>query len=241
MPYHFFRHRYRPWFRYGRRFYRRHRPLRWSWLSPEGPASSSFVAWAQSVLAQVFGPVVPQNGVFGSETRAFVAQFQAQRGLPATGDLDGATVAALQAVEVGPELATPIPRRPEPRMPRGPRPEPGMPRGPHPEPGMPRGPRPEPPRGRQGDAGSPHLGGRDPSMSPAREPAMAPPGRAAGQLPRTPVSPAAQASPSEAPLNPRHGQPAGSSEESELAPSSTEALKRGRWVRHHDRIVLIGA
>jgi len=235
MPYHFFRHRYRPWLRYGQR-YRRHRPYRWSWLhrpySPDGPVSSSFVAWAQSVLAQVFGPVVPQDGVFGSETRGFVTQFQAQQGLPGTGDLDGATVAALQAVGVGPEPA-PIPWRPEPGMPQGPYPERGMPRGPHSEPGV--------PRGRHGDAGGPLPGERGQPMPP-REPAMAPPGRSAAQLPRTPISPAAPTSPSETlpKVKPRHGQPDGSSEESELAPSPTEVLERGRWVRGHDRIVLIG-
>jgi Putative peptidoglycan binding domain len=228
MHYPFFRHRYRPWHRYGRRFYRRRRPYRWSWLrrySPEGPISSSFVAWTQSVLAQLFGPVVPQDGVFGPETRGFVAQFQAQQGLPATGDLDDPTVAALQAVGVGPELSAPIPSRPEPRMPRGPHPEPGM------------------PRRRHGDTDSLPPGERGQPRPPPGEHAMTPPERSAAQLSRTPISPAAPASPSEVPPKPnrRHGQPAGSSEESELAPSSTEVLERGRWVRRHDRIVLIGA
>jgi hypothetical protein len=229
MPHHFFRHRYRPGFRYGRRFYRHHRPSRWSWLhgpySPEGPVSSPFVAWAQSVLAQVFGPVVPQDGVFGSETRGFVAQFQAQQRLPSIGDLDDATVAALQGVEAGPGLATPIPSRPEPRMPRGPHPEPGM------------------PRRRHGDTDSPPPGERGQPRPPPGEHAMTPPERSAAQLSRTPISPTTQASPTEAPPkpNPWPGQPVESSGESELAPSSMEVLERGRWVRHHDRIVLIGA
>jgi hypothetical protein len=111
MPHHLYHHR--PGFRYRRRFYRRHWPYRWSWLhspdSPEGPVPSPFVAWAQRVLAQVFGPIVPQDGVLGPETRRFVGQFQAQNGLPTTGDLDGATVSALQAAAAG-SLAAPIPR-----------------------------------------------------------------------------------------------------------------------------------
>jgi peptidoglycan hydrolase-like protein with peptidoglycan-binding domain len=96
---------------YNLRSYRRHGPFygrywghygrRWPWLhgpfAPPGPISSSFVAWAQSALASVFGPAVPQDGVFGPETRGFVQRFQSQQGLPATSDLDGATVAALQA------------------------------------------------------------------------------------------------------------------------------------------------
>jgi peptidoglycan hydrolase-like protein with peptidoglycan-binding domain len=91
-PYPHGRYYGRHWGRYGRR---------WPWVhvpfAPPGPISSPFVAWAQSVLASVFGPAVPQDGVFGPETRGFVQRFQAQQGLPATSDLDGATVAALQA------------------------------------------------------------------------------------------------------------------------------------------------
>jgi hypothetical protein len=230
MHYHFFRRR--PGFRYGRRFYRHQRPSRWSWLhgpySPEGPASSPFVAWAQRVLAQMFGPSVPQDGVFGPETRQFVQQFQAQRGLPATGDLDDATVAALQAVGASPGLATPIPWRPEPGMPRGPHPEPGMPHQWHGDPGASHR------RGRESP--SPHPGGGGP--------ATPQPGRSAQQPPPTPISPVAPPSPSEVPPRPRRGHPpgpAGSGEEAELAPSSADVLERGRWVRRHDRIVLIGA
>jgi hypothetical protein len=232
MPYHFFRHRYRPGFRYGQGFHRRHRPYRWSWLHrqypPEGPVSSPFVAWAQRVLAQVFGPIVPQDGVFGSETRGFVGQFQVQRGLPTSGDLDDATVAALQAAVAGPELGTPIPWRLEPGMPRGWRPEPGM------------------PHGRHGDPGAPHRGRREPPMPQAggREPPTPQPGRSAPQPPPPPISPAAAPSPSEAPAHPHHVHPPGppgSGEEAELAPSSPQASKRGRWVREGGRIVLIGA
>jgi peptidoglycan hydrolase-like protein with peptidoglycan-binding domain len=96
---------FRPGFRYGPHFYGRnwgHYRPRWPWIAhgpffSHGPTSSSFVAWAQSALATVFGPAVPQDGVFGPETRGFVQRFQVQQGLPATSDLDGATLAALQA------------------------------------------------------------------------------------------------------------------------------------------------
>ncbi len=98
-PYHSFGYRYRPGLPYGPRFYGRDWPYRSPRLPlrylPEGPISSSFVAWAQRVMAQVFGPIVPIDGVFGLETHRFVVQFQAQQGLPTTGDLDDATVAAL--------------------------------------------------------------------------------------------------------------------------------------------------
>jgi hypothetical protein len=234
MPHHFYRHRYRSGFRYGRRFYGHHRPYRWSWLrdpySPEGAVSSPFVAWAQSVLAQVFGPIVPQDGVFGSETRGFVAQFQAQQRLPSTGDLDDPTVTALHGVGAGPGLATPIPWRPEPGMPRG----------------------------RHGHPGAPHPGGREPHPDPAPQaPPVAPPSftdkpRPRGQKPPMPqpdrsapqAPPVEPPSPSEVPTRPPRGHPpgpAGSGEEAELAPSSADVLERGRWVRRRDRIVLIGA
>ncbi len=214
MPYHFYRHRYRPGFRYGRRFYGRHG--RWPWLhrpySPEGPVSSPFVAWAQRVLAQVFGPIVPQDGVFGPETHRFVVQFQAQQGLPTTGDLDDATVAALQAA-VGPELATPIPWRPEP----------GMPHGWHGEPGM------------------PHPRGREPAMpQPGRTAPQPPPTPiSAAVAPPPPMPPSSQAPP-----HPHHVHPAGPpgpGEQRELAPGSAETSQRGRWVRDGRTIVLIGA
>jgi peptidoglycan hydrolase-like protein with peptidoglycan-binding domain len=232
MPYHFYQHR--PGFRYRRRFYKRHWPYRWSWLhspdSPEGPVPSPFVAWAQRVLAQVFGPIVPQDGVLGPETRGFVAQFQAQQGLPSIGDLDDATVAALQGVEAGPGLATPIPWRPEPGMPRG----------------------------RHGHPGAPHPGGREPRPDrPAPQPlAVVPPSftdkpRPRGQEPpmpqpdrSAPQAPVAPPSPSKVPTRPPRGHPAGpagSGEEPELAPSSADVLERGRWLRRRDRIVLIGA
>ena len=239
MPYHF--HHHRPGFRYRRRFYRRHWPNRWSWLhspdSPEGPVSSPFVAWAQRVLAQVFGPIVPQDGVFGSATRGFVGQFQDQYGLLTTGDLDGATVSALQAAVAGPELATPIPWRPEPGMPRRWRPEPGVPHGRHgDDPGAAHPGRREPLM--------PHPGRREPPMAQAggREPPTPQPGRSAPQPPPSPISPAVPPSPSEAPAHPHHVHPPGPpGEEAELAPRSTRASKRGRWVREGGRIVLIGA
>ena len=116
-------YRFRPFYRHGP-YYGGHGPYygrwhhgrrRWPWLqvpfAASGPIASSFVAWAQSALATVFGPAVPQDGVFGPETRGFVQRFQAQQGLPPTGDLDGATVAALQAA-VSPEPASPPPPPP---------------------------------------------------------------------------------------------------------------------------------
>jgi peptidoglycan hydrolase-like protein with peptidoglycan-binding domain len=110
---------FRPGFRYGPHSYGRY-GRRWPWLHgpflPHGPISSSFVAWAQSALATVFGPVVPQDGVFGPETRGFVQRFQTQQGLPPTGDLEGATVAALQAAG-SPEPPPPPPPPPEPPPP----------------------------------------------------------------------------------------------------------------------------
>ncbi|MBV8835694.1 MAG: peptidoglycan-binding protein, partial [Myxococcales bacterium] len=112
-PSHYF-HSYRPFYRHGPYYghYWRHYGRRWPWFQPfgySGPTSSSFVAWAQSVLATLFGPAVPQDGYFGPETRSFVQRFQAQQGMPPTGDLDGGTVAALQAAS-----------RPEPPMPAPP-------------------------------------------------------------------------------------------------------------------------
>jgi peptidoglycan hydrolase-like protein with peptidoglycan-binding domain len=113
--------RFQPGFRYWPHFHGHgwgHNRWRWPWLRPawpQGPSSSSFVAWVQGRLAMVFGPVVPQDGVFGPETRGFVQRFQAQQGLPPTGDLDGTTVSALQT-GASPEPPPPPPP-PEPPPP----------------------------------------------------------------------------------------------------------------------------
>jgi peptidoglycan hydrolase-like protein with peptidoglycan-binding domain len=106
---------------------------RWRWLHyptalpfPVGPSPSSVVAWAQQCLAQIFGPGVPQDGILGPETRGFLAQFQTQQGLPATGSLDDSTMAALQAAVTMPPTPPPEPPPPEaatsPPPPRGPLP-----------------------------------------------------------------------------------------------------------------------
>jgi len=119
---HFHSNRFRPFYRHGPYYgrYWHHWRRRWPWLqvpfADSGPIASSFVAWAQSALATVFGPAVPQDGVFGPETRGFVQRFQAQQGLPPTGDLDGGTVAALQAA-VSPQPASAPPPPPAPPMP----------------------------------------------------------------------------------------------------------------------------
>jgi Putative peptidoglycan binding domain len=210
-PYHF--HGYRPRFRYGRRFYGRHWPYRWHWLHrPEGPISSPFVAWAQRVLAQVFGPIVPQDGVFGPETRRFVEQFQAQQGLPVTGDLDDATVAALQAA-VGPELTPPIQWRLEPgiRHPEGPE--------------LPM-PRPE---------------GREPAMpNPGRAAPRPPPTPISAAAPRPAMPPSSSQTPPHS-HHPHPPGPPEPGEQGELAPGPAESAQRGRWIRYRGRIILMGA
>src|ERR1700728_3158550 len=123
-----YRYRLHPYRRLGSYYYGR----RWPWLQgatwSQDPVSSSFVAWAQRCLAIVFGPVVPQDGVFGPETRGFVEQFQAQHGLRATGDLDEATVSALQAaVSSGPAVSSPSEPAPPPPIFVAPPPSPGAP------------------------------------------------------------------------------------------------------------------
>lgn len=107
---------YRPGSRsyYRPRYFRRGYGGRWRWAHAyplPGPAPSSSVAWAQQVLTQIFGPVVPQDGILGPETRGFVARFQAHQGLAPTGDLDDMTMSALQAA------TTPPPREPPPPPP----------------------------------------------------------------------------------------------------------------------------
>jgi hypothetical protein len=137
-------------------------------------------------------------------------------------------MAALQAVAVGPELATPIPWRPEPGMPRGPHPEPGVPREWH------------------GDPHAPHRGGREPPTPQpgGGGPAMPQPARSAQQPRPIPNSPAVSSSPSEAPPHAHPVRPPGppeSGELGELPPRFTEASQRGRWVRDGGRIIIIGA
>jgi Putative peptidoglycan binding domain len=69
---------------------------RWRWLGggEQEPMAASVLPWAQSCLAQLFGPGVVQDM---ASTRQAIQQFQTQQQLPVTGDLDGNTVSALQA------------------------------------------------------------------------------------------------------------------------------------------------
>jgi hypothetical protein len=119
-------HRQRPWSRayyrpryYGHGWGTRGYGRRWRWantspvVAPLGPVPSATVAWAQQALAQIFGPVVPQDGILGPDTRGFIAHFQAQQGLPPSGDLDDATLSALQAATAPPP---PVPEPPPPRV-----------------------------------------------------------------------------------------------------------------------------
>ena len=80
------------WLGYGRR---------WPWfyrsIWRDGLVSPT-VAWAQTCLAQLLGPRVPQDGIMGPGTREAIEQFQMQQQLPPTGILDDNTVGALQAV-----------------------------------------------------------------------------------------------------------------------------------------------
>jgi peptidoglycan hydrolase-like protein with peptidoglycan-binding domain len=103
-----------------------HRGRRWGWLGAAGvPAptlSSDWVAWAQSCLARVVGPWVPQDGVMGPDTVRAVQQFQTQQQIPVSGMLDSGTIAALQGACSGPAAGPPGP----PPPPMGP-PPPGPP------------------------------------------------------------------------------------------------------------------
>jgi peptidoglycan hydrolase-like protein with peptidoglycan-binding domain len=61
------------------------------------PGDRPQIVWAQSCLAQILGPWVLQDGVWGKNTADAIRMFQEQRQLPLTGVLDGDTVNALQA------------------------------------------------------------------------------------------------------------------------------------------------
>jgi len=106
------------WRGYGRRWGWAHP---WPAVAPQGPSAT--VAWAQQALAQIFGPVVPQDGFLGPETRGFVAHFQGQQGLPPIGDLDDATMSALQAATAPPPAPEPPPPLPMMMGPPPPPPE----------------------------------------------------------------------------------------------------------------------
>jgi hypothetical protein len=77
-------------------------------LAPPAPSlGPQWVSWAQSCLAQVVGPQVPQNGIMGEPTRHAIRKFQKQQQLPPTGMLDSATISALQAACSGPPATPP--------------------------------------------------------------------------------------------------------------------------------------
>jgi peptidoglycan hydrolase-like protein with peptidoglycan-binding domain len=89
--------------RYGGNRYFRNR--RWSWLhrrdwrrwdqGGDGGQDPTILE-AQSCLAQVIGPWVPQDGRLGPETQRAIQTFQQQAQLPPTGVIDDATMSALQ-------------------------------------------------------------------------------------------------------------------------------------------------
>jgi hypothetical protein len=248
---------YRPGY-YGRgwgwRGYRR----RWPWMygpsaAPIGPVPSAGVAWAQQALAQIFGPVVPQDGILGPETRGFVARFQGQQGLPPTGDLDDATMAALQAVTAGPAVPSPLAEAPPPPIFGGPPPlPPGPPEiipGPpwhhHHEHPLPPGPPmiiPGPPRHHRGDH-PPRMG------LPPGPPGIiaAPPGQLRGEHPMPPGPPPGPPGVVAAPPGQHRGErpmPPGVGEVGELSggpATPQESSARGRWIRRGERIILMGA
>jgi Putative peptidoglycan binding domain len=63
----------------------------------EAPAADpQIVAWAQTCLAQVVGPWVPQDGSLGGTTQRAIQIFQTQMNLPPSGALDDNTLIALQ-------------------------------------------------------------------------------------------------------------------------------------------------
>jgi peptidoglycan hydrolase-like protein with peptidoglycan-binding domain len=220
-----------PVVRFGLRAYRpfrRYYGRRWPWLQgggwSQGPASSSLVAWAQSCLATIFGPVVPQDGVFGPETRGFVQQFQAQQGLPTTGDLDQATVSALQAaVSRGAVVSSPSQPAPPPSTFVVPPLSPGAP-APAPVASGHWTPHHHPHRGAPWFSSPPPLEGGHPGAAPRRDATA-------------PASPAAPATSPAAPAASPHP----SSELSEIAAGWSEPVERGRWMRINGRIFLIGA
>ena len=100
-----------------------HRGRRWAWLSQAGagaPLSSAWVSWAQSCLARVVGPWVPQDGIMGPQTLQGIQMFQTQQQLPATGMLDSGTISALQTACSAPSAAPPPPPAGPPPPPAGP-------------------------------------------------------------------------------------------------------------------------
>ena len=103
--------------RYAHRFGQRRR--RWRGLR-RGLTSDPRILWAQSCLAKVVDPSVPQDGMLGPQTQQAISSFQSQQQLPPTGRLDNNTVTALQQAcsaqaQSGPG-ATQGPPSPAPQM-----------------------------------------------------------------------------------------------------------------------------
>jgi hypothetical protein len=88
---------------------------RWGWLYrgpwgvPAVSAPDENVLQAQSCLARLIGPWIPQQGVMGPATRRGIRMFQQRQSLPVTGLLDAATTSALQNACAGPEGPPPSP------------------------------------------------------------------------------------------------------------------------------------
>lgn len=106
-----------------------HKRPRWHWLQPTGAgwAPDPQVSWAQSCLAQIVGPWVPQNGLLGPSTRNAIQTFQTQHQLPPSGYLDPGTISALQAACSGAAPAAEPPPPPEPPEPAAAPPPDGSP------------------------------------------------------------------------------------------------------------------
>ena len=75
----------------------------------EGAPGSQWIAMAQSCLAKILGPAVPQSGVMDGRTRRAVRIFQEKNQLPPTGLLDDATLKALQSACLAPGAGAPEP------------------------------------------------------------------------------------------------------------------------------------
>lgn len=90
---------------------------RWGWHHRPGLFGGGMpdpqVQWAQSCLAQVVDPSVPQDGRMGFQTRQAIQNFQSQQQLPPTGMLDPNTTSALQAA-CNPQPPAPPPPPPPP-------------------------------------------------------------------------------------------------------------------------------
>ena len=63
---------------------------------PQPVQEPQTVAWAQTCLAQLVGPWVPQDGNLGPATQRAIQMFQTQTQLPPSGSLDDNTLIALQ-------------------------------------------------------------------------------------------------------------------------------------------------